>query len=660
MKIKVLLVLIFVAFLTSCDKKESDSNEPANEVNKDYVVEYEGREVNLEPYFKGFPYSNFHGYYKSGKLFYYKSDSITSLHSTNLDKPNFEDGKQITDINYSLRNVWSTKYNDKNNSLYWIGDEVNDEKLDIFKLNLDNNELEKLTDVPYIFGWNFNKDKSKIAYVVRLGNLEKRLGELRIMDTETNESVSIVQDSPDYRFTWGAPSFSPNGKYVVLPILKGTDRTRANVMLVDIEAKTSKVITDDNKERFFPDVLSTWVDNGKKVLYLSNENGYKNLFSYDVSTGKTEQVTKFEEDISNASVSEIDGEQYVIANTENPIESTLYMINPVTSDVVASKKYPYSLSFLDSDGAKLMVSLNGATTKFRIDEITLSANGFSESTIADLPEELKEKIVNAEVEKLEIPTFDKDPKTGETRMLHAFLYKPKNPLPKEKQRVLIQSFYGGSNKYNVREHILTNAGIYLLSPSPRGSSGFGKDFFALNDKDLGGNEIIDIIETAKYISEKLDIPAERIGVFGGSHGGYATMRLLTFPGEVNGIKEDFDFGFGIAHAGFSDIIHFYEHCNIPDWVTLEAGDPATEAEKLNSRSPLYNAYDMEGRLLLTHGTNDSRVPIEGSRFMADSLKKYNKNVTLQEYEGMGHHIKGLENNVRQYKTWFDFLQAEEK
>jgi dipeptidyl aminopeptidase/acylaminoacyl peptidase len=135
------------------------------------------------------------------------------------------------------------------------------------------------------------------------------------------------------------------------------------------------------------------------------------------------------------------------------------------------------------------------------------------------------------------------------------------------------------------------------------------------------------------------------------------MRCLTFPGEINGVKADFDWGFGLSHAGFSDIIHFYQHCNIPDWVILEAGDPETEAEKLRDRSPLYHADKGRGKLLLTHGTNDSRVPIEGSRAMADSLRKYGKDVTLVEFEDQGHGIKGLANTVRYYKTWFEFLST---
>jgi dipeptidyl aminopeptidase/acylaminoacyl peptidase len=304
----------------------------------------------------------------------------------------------------------------------------------------------------------------------------------------------------------------------------------------------------------------------------------------------------------------------------------------------------------------MMVSITSNRSPFRIDEMTVSRDKFSFKNVIDLPKKLKTQTIHATPERVSFPTFDTDPKTGETRMLHGYLYKPENPLPKDQQMVMIQSFYGGGNRFSERTQVLAEAGIYVFSPSPRGSSGFGREFFTLNDKDLGGNEIIDIFYAAEFISEKLDIPPQRVGVYGGSHGGYATMRVLTFPGEINGTPASFDWGFGISHAGFSDIIHFYENCNIPDWVTLEAGDPATEAEKLRDRSPLYHADKMKGKLLLTHGTNDQRVPIAGSRMMADSLKKYDKAFTLVEYEGQGHGIKGLENTISNYQVWFDFLE----
>ena len=129
---------------------------------------------------------------------------------------------------------------------------------------------------------------------------------------------------------------------------------------------------------------------------------------------------------------------------------------------------------------------------------------------------------------------------------------------------MVESFYGGENQYSTEIQMYNKAGIYVLSPAPRGSDGFGYQFAAMNDGDLGGNEIIDIIKCAQYVSDKLGIPAQRVGCFGMSHGGYATMRLMTFPGEVNGHQARFPFGFGVETAGFCDILYQQEHTNIPD------------------------------------------------------------------------------------------------
>ena len=171
-----------------------------------------------------------------------------------------------------------------------------------------------------------------------------------------------------------------------------------------------------------------------------------------------------------------------------------------------------------------------------------------------------------------------DPDTGEPRMLHAFLFTPREPREDLDARLaVITSFYGGGNYFSNGTQIFCEAGIAWLSPAVRGSSGFGKDFMALNDRDLGGDEIIDLFYGARFLEDKLGLEPRQIGVAGGSHGGYATMRALTFPPETNGRGEDYDFGFGMSHAGFSSIVSFYDATNIPDWIILEAGDPAAPA-----------------------------------------------------------------------------------
>lgn len=650
---RIIISLIVISFLfNSCN----DDKKPQTKESK-FTVNFKGRTIDLQPYFAGFPYMGFMPFYKADKLFYFHEDSTRMLKvldlSENLD---LSKGKIVSDIDFSKRNVWGIKYNPEDGNLYWNGDEKNDEVMNIYRLNPENKKIEKITDVPYIFGWGWNEEKDKIGYIARLGTKENRLGELRIIDLKNMSEEKIIQDVPELRYTWGSVSFSPNSKLAVIPAYKNAHRNYGNLMLIDLENKTQRLLTDSSVFRRGVDTYSKWL-NDEEFLYTSNEDGFINIYKFNINDNNSTQITKFKRDLSSFDMIEIDEEKYVISVLANPIENEMFLINPKTGNILHSEKTSLNYGILDSKDNKIMTSATSNSVKFKMEEITISKDNFNKKTILDIPNDLKEKIMHAEVERIEYPTFDIDPKTGEQRKIHAFLYKPENPLPKDEQMVMIQSFYGGGNYFHNRTQIITEAGMYILSPAPRGSSGFGKDFYALNDKDLGGNEIIDVIYAAKYISEKLDIPPSRIGVFGGSHGGYAAMRLLSFPGEINGNKADFDFGFGLSHAGFSDIIHFYETCNIPDWVILEAGDPETEKDKLIDRSPLYNAKDYTGKLLLTHGTNDSRVPIEGSRWMADSLKKYDKDYKLVEFEGQGHGIKGLENQVIFYRTWFEFLES---
>jgi dipeptidyl aminopeptidase/acylaminoacyl peptidase len=623
----------------------------------DRSVEFRGRQIDLKPYIEGFPYRTFRPFYAAGKLYYFQQDETTMLKELDLSGDvDLRKGTMVSDVDYATRNVWSIRYNKHHKKLYWIGDEKNDEIINLYSLDPKTKEIQKYTDVPYIYGWRWDESGDNVVYVARLGHIDERLGELRLLNLKSGEERVICQDTPDMRFTWTSPSWQPDGKGVVLAMLQDADRNMGNLAYVNLESGKVKIITDTSKPRNWPTPHKDWL-NGEEFLYHSNEDGYRNLYKYNVSTGQHTQLTTFERDLSDVELIDADGQLCAFIVLSNPIENEIVLVNPGSGEEIMRQKVDLNVSTLDAEENRVLVSATSGTSKFQIDEATVTRKGIKFKTRVDVPKDLKKKIVHARQERLEFPTFDVDEKTGETRMLHAFLYVPEKPLPKDQAIVMIQSFYGGGNYYSERTQILAEAGIYVFSPSPRGSSGFGREFAALNDKDLGGNEIIDIIYAAKFISKKLGVPPERVGCYGGSHGGYATMRLLTFPGEINGVKADFDWGFGISHAGFSDITHFYEHCNIPDWVILEAGDPKTEREKLNDRSPLYHADKGRGKLLLTHGTNDSRVPIEGSRQMAEALKKYNKDVTLVEFQDQGHGIKGLENNVRNYNVWFRFLES---
>lgn len=631
---------------------------PACGKESDRIVEFKGRKIDLQPYVEGFPYNNFNPFYDAGKMYYYKTGPSTQLMEIPLagDNINLDSGRVVSKIDFAARNVWGMRYRKADGKLYWAGDERNDEIINLYRFDPASDSLQKLTDVPYIYGWRWSPDEKQVAYVARLGDKDKRLGELRILNLETGAERKVIQDTPDMRFIWGTPSWRPDGAGVVLPAVANADRVYGNLVYVPLvnTPKKAQLLTDAKKPRSFPGALKTWLNNDE-FLFTSDESGYRNVYKYNLRSRRQSPVTLYKEDIAGTAFVEIRGNKRLVAVIDRPVENELLLLNPTNGRILHRRALPKNLAVLDESGNRMLVYSTSAVSPFQIDEAVVSDSAFSFQERISLPTELQAKIIHAEVERVTYPTFDVDPATGKTRMLHAFLYKPKNPLPQNEQLAMIVSFYGGNNSFSNHTQILCEAGIYVFSPAPRGSDGFGREFAALNDKDLGGNEIIDIIYAGKYLSDELDIPPQRIGVYGGSHGGYATMRLLTFPGEINGIQAQFDWGFGVSSAGFSDIIRFYEASNIPDWVTLEAGDPKTEADKLRDRSPISHADKLKGKLLLIHGENDNRVPVVESRTMYEKLKELDKPVTYVEFKGQGHSVKGLQNTVNLYRAWFDFL-----
>lgn len=624
-----------------------------------FVMEFQGRKVDITPFYDEFPYTQFTLSKDGTKLFFRKDGRL--LQWIDLSKgTDLSKAADAIDIDLSRCNCWNTEYNPEDSCVYWIGDENNEEIVNIYRSNLYKPCRQKLTDVPYIYEWNFNPDHTKIAYVGRMGQNEQRLDELHILDLKTLEDTLIDTDRPEFRYTWGNISWRPDGSGLMLLALKNMDRHYASVLYIDLNTGSRKVLTDSSRTASYDgtDVMDKWFDNDE-CFFFSNQDGYRNLYRFDAFGGDVRQMTFFKKDLTDARYVTIGGRKYLFCIQGDPVGTTMMLLDCDSCSVIYSQASGEAWTIGAAVGDEVSMVATGVSTVVKVEKLKIGKGEARMSTIFDLPDSLKDELVTGKVEKLSIPTFDDDPATGKRRLLHAYLFVPKNPLPADKSMVMIESFYGGDNRYQKEYEIYNAAGIYVLSASPRGSSGFGRDFAAMNDGDLGGNEEIDMIYCAKYISDRLGVPPSRVGCFGVSHGGYATMRLMTFPGHVNGHEASFPFGFGIETAGFCDIIYEFYHSNIPDWITLEAGDPVKDKARLVDRSPLYHADLITGPILLVHGNHDNRVDIEGSRLFDRALTELGKPHRYMEFEGLGHGVKGKDNERVFYKQVFRFLDEVE-
>lgn len=627
------------------------------------VVRYFDRAVDLAPFLTGFPYTQWMPSLRTGKLFVLKTGERYELQVLDLADDSIRDPIQATkvsDVDWSQRSLWRLHHHAASATLWLHADARNDERMNLWTLNLKSGALEQVTDHDYVYGFGLDDAESQIAYLPRAGEAPPYRTCLRVLDIASKAAREVVCDTPALTFTWSSPRFSPDGREVFFAAQVDGDRNRTQLVAVDLTAARPvvRVLTDPKVTRTDAELLEGWLD-ADTALLLANDDGYRNLYSLSRKTGAIKQLTRFTEDLTSAFITAIG----VVGVHRSPLGSSLAVIDPRTGKVLAARPLPGAADVLEGRDGRVIWTHEAPDQYFELNVQPVHADaqgpafgpGFS---LGPAPA-VREAVAQCRAERVKIPTFDRDKATGKPRELHAFVLTPRRPPADPGHRLaLVEAFYGGENHYSTFANVMCAAGLTVVSPTVRGGDGFGKAFAALNDRDLGGDEIVDLFHVARWTERTLGLKPAQIGVFGGSHGGYATMRALTFPPGTKGHAERYEFGFGLAHAGFSDIKSFHDQCNIPDWVVLESGDPSRPEDlaRMKDRSPLSHVDLLAAPLLLTHGSNDWRVPVGESRAFHDKARALGKPVTLVEFAGQGHHIEGLGRIAELYQARFDLLQ----
>jgi dipeptidyl aminopeptidase/acylaminoacyl peptidase len=242
--------------------------------------------------------------------------------------------------------------------------------------------------------------------------------------------------------------------------------------------------------------------------------------------------------------------------------------------------------------------------------------------------------------------------------LTAWLYRPngaRGPGP------LVMTFHGGPEGQSrpvFRSDIqaLLARGIAVLDPNVRGSSGFGKRFVNLDNGALRREGVRDIAACLDYVTGAGIAEPGRIGIMGGSYGGYMTMAGLTeYPDR---------FAAGANLFGVVNFATFFAHTE--PWMAaiskVEYGDPETQSELLRSLSPIHKVDRVKAPTIVLHGANDTNVPVVEAEQVVDSLKKRGVPVEYVLFPDEGHGFRKTPNRIRSTVAivrWFaEHLQAD--
>lgn len=616
--------------------------------------------IDLDSYLRGFPYTAVMMNLRSRRIFYLKTGKADHLMMQVLDLSNrdgvdFSKGRAISEEDFSKRTLKRAFFSPLTGKVILEADDHNDEIFNFYELDLETGKEKMISHTAYIYGYKLSDDGRYIAFSTRSGKDESSRGDVRVLDLVTLEEKILFRDSNEIRMIWGRMSWQPNGQGVLVPFAASGARNRVNLIYVPIDTgRDTEVITDTSTLRTEISPLNRWL-NDNDFLELSDEGAFEGVY-IDSLKGGHRRLSPQGENIKGAAILEDGGLLHLALISGDPLQSTLKLVSLGTGELWYSESFQGSLFLADVYSDRLELGSVSLNNPFSIVELQVSGRKVDKFERAAYPRKLLEKILNCEPEKVSFETFDKASAPGEAGALHAYLLKPRKPQTGDESRALVESFYGGSNAYSPYFEMLCAAGYYVMSPAPRGTLDFGAAFANLGRGDLGGGETLDDLAAGKFLQMRLGIPPEHIGIFGGSRGGYDVLRAMTFPGEVNGVQENFRFGFGISDSGFADIVRATDGSNIRQWFAdLTGGDPHANGEKWHDRSPETHADRLSGPLLLTHGTNDGRIPVTESRAMYAKAKSLGKEVYFLELPGQGHGYAGLDAETTYYQTVFDFL-----
>ncbi len=381
-------------------------------------------------------------------------------------------------------------------------------------------------------------------------------------------------------------------------------------------------------------------DVGKEFAY---------LVQYEIASGEKEVIYEASWDVMYSYLSEDESYRVVAVNEDG--KNTLDLIENTTGNSVSLPAIPdgdiTSVSFADSeDRIRLSVGTSKASSNIYVYDF--ESKDLVKLTETSNPDILPEDLVSAEV--VRFKSFD-------DLEIPAIYYKPLTASADNKVPALVwvHGGPGGQSRVGYRPLIqyLVNHGYAILAVNNRGSSGYGKTFFQLDDQNHGDKDLKDCIWGKKWLAAQDYIDADKIGIIGGSYGGYMTMAAMTFyPDEFN-VGVNF---FGVTNwlRTLKSIPPYWE--SFREALYAEMGDPYTaDSTRLYNISPLFHAEKVKNPIMVLQGANDPRVLQVESDEIVEGVMKNDVPVEYIVFPDEGHGFIKKENEIKANSQILTFL-----
>jgi dipeptidyl aminopeptidase/acylaminoacyl peptidase len=507
-----------------------------------------------------------------------------------------------------------------------------------------NDLIQDSTAKAQFFGWNYKKD---LLYYTS-NSRDKRFFDLHRIQVGTAQEGTVYPSAVVYKNDEGytPAAISDDDRYLAL--IKSITTNNSDMYLLDTQSGKAKLLsTHEGDAQFKPQYFS---HDGNKLFYLTDLGSeFTYLASYDIASGTVEKVEEAPWDIAYANLSRNGRYRVVAINNDARTEIKIY--DETTGKLVTVKGVPEGdiTNVKISDSEKLM-SFYVSSSKSPSD---LFVYNFESGEVKQLTQTMSKSIDPASLVAGEVVRF----KSFDGLEIPCLLYKPLGLADGEKVPALlwIHGGPGGQTRLNYNPTIqhLVNHGYAILAVNNRGSSGYGKSFFAADDLKHGDADLKDCVGSKKLLATLPYVDMDKIGIMGGSYGGYMTMAALAFTPE--------EFKVGVNLFGVTNWPRTLK--SVPSWwesfrkaLYLELGDPyAADSMKLYDKSPLFHADKITKPFIVLQGSNDPRVlQVESDEIVA-AAKKNGVPVEYVIFPDEGHGFAKKENNIKASEEILKFV-----
>jgi dipeptidyl aminopeptidase/acylaminoacyl peptidase len=509
----------------------------------------------------------------------------------------FSSGESTLLTDGKSRNT-SAQWSNGGDWIAYVSSRRNNEDMDLWAMNPADRKTDHLVTQLKGGGWepqDWSPDDKKILLVEGISVNETYLW---TVDPATGEKKELTPRKTNEQVAYSNARFSKDGKGVYFTSDKDSEFQR--LMYMDLESKQTRVLTAHIPWDLDEFALS-W--DGKKIAFVSNEEGLSALHLLNTGTGKELPAPKLPVGLVSGLIWHRNGRDLAFGISSASSPGDAYSLDVTT----------------------------GNLERWTMSETAVKTDAFPE------PELVRWK------------SFD-------GRMISGFLYRPPDKFT-GKRPVLIEihggpegqsrpDFLGRNNYY------LNELGIAVILPNVRGSTGYGKAFTKLDNGFLREGTYKDINALLDWIGTRPDMDSGRVAVTGGSYGGHMTLAVSTFYSDRIRCSVDV--------VGPSNLVTFLEHTEAyrRDLRRVEYGDERDPKmrEFLERIAPMNNVEKIKKPMMVVAGKNDPRVPVTESDQIVGALKKQGTPVWYVMAKDEGHGFQKKANADFQFYATVDFLQ----